>query len=47
MESIMHELHGIYSNYALKSPFYTMEMPIRSTLFDKKISELTLRINTN
>lgn len=37
VDALLHRLHAIYSDYALKNPFYSLEMPIRAELFDNNI----------
>lgn len=37
VESLLHRLHAIYSDFALKNPFYSLEMPIRAELFDSHV----------
>lgn len=37
---IFRKLYIIYSDYVMKDPFYSMDMPIKSSLFDSKINEL-------
>ncbi|KAJ1919263.1 hypothetical protein H4219_002115 [Mycoemilia scoparia] len=40
IKDTMRGLYLVYSDYVLKSPFYNPEMPIRSEIFDKKVSKL-------
>lgn len=37
---IFKKLYIIYSDYVMKDPFYSMDMPIKSQLFEAKIKEL-------
>lgn len=40
LEAFLKRLYQLYSDYALKNPFYTPEMPIRCELFDKQLARL-------
>lgn len=42
IEALLRRIYEIYSDYALKNPFHTVEMPIRSELFDTQILKLVL-----
>jgi hypothetical protein len=35
-------LYAAYSDYVLKDPFYTIDMPIRCSLFEKAVKQLIL-----
>lgn len=35
-------LYVAYSDYVMKNPFYSMDMPIKSSLFDAKVREILL-----
>mmetsp|Transcript_15943 Transcript_15943/g.32721 ORF Transcript_15943/g.32721 Transcript_15943/m.32721 type:complete len:162 (-) Transcript_15943:70-555(-) len=37
MSDVLREVYGIYSDYALKNPFYELEMPVRGTKFDAHV----------
>ncbi|CAK8698187.1 unnamed protein product [Clavelina lepadiformis] len=37
VESLLHRLYTIYADFALKNPFYSLEMPIRTELFDTHV----------
>lgn len=39
------KLYEIYSDFAMKNPFYTAEMPIRAELFDINISKFVSFVN--
>ena len=39
------QLYKLYSHYVMKNPFYTLDMPIRISLFDDKIANCTLAYN--
>jgi hypothetical protein len=41
LESVAAKVYEIYADYALKSPFYQTEMPIRCELFDRAIQKMT------
>lgn len=40
MESLLKKMYELYSDYALKNPFYSLEMPIRCELFDINVQTL-------
>ncbi|KRX89765.1 Trafficking protein particle complex subunit 4 [Trichinella pseudospiralis] len=35
LQPLLHRLYELYSDYALKNPFYSLDMPIRCELFDQ------------
>ena len=37
LEALLRKIHEIYADYALKNPFYSLEMPIRCELFDEHL----------
>ncbi|KAJ1189908.1 hypothetical protein NDU88_006650 [Pleurodeles waltl] len=37
IDSLLRKLYELYSDYALKNPFYSLEMPIRCELFDQNL----------
>ncbi|XP_075765805.1 trafficking protein particle complex subunit 4 isoform X1 [Pelodiscus sinensis] len=37
IESLLRKIYEIYSDFALKNPFYSLEMPIRCELFDQNL----------
>ncbi len=37
VEQFLRKTYEIYSDYALKNPFYLMDQPIRSDLFDSNL----------
>ena len=37
VESLLRRLYSIYADFALKNPFYSLEMPIRAELFDTHV----------
>ncbi|KAI0213351.1 Trafficking protein particle complex subunit 4 [Lamellibrachia satsuma] len=38
-EALLKRLYEIYADYALKNPFYSIDMPIRCELFDASLQE--------
>lgn len=40
VSDIYKQLYILYSDYVMKDPFYSLDMPIKSLLFDMKINEL-------
>ncbi|PVV03324.1 hypothetical protein BB560_002213 [Smittium megazygosporum] len=39
-EPMMYKIYQIYSDYVLKNPFHTPDMPIRSEMFDTQLRNL-------
>ncbi|RWS16859.1 trafficking protein particle complex subunit 4-like protein [Dinothrombium tinctorium] len=39
-ESLLRKIYELYADYALKNPFYSLEMPIRCELFDSNLQTL-------
>ncbi|KAH3672902.1 hypothetical protein WICMUC_003989 [Wickerhamomyces mucosus] len=39
-EGLLKNIYAIYSDYVMKNPFYSLDMPIRVDLFDTKVREL-------
>lgn len=37
MDALLKKLYQIYADYALKNPFYLLEMPVRLDLFDQNV----------
>ncbi|GAV05424.1 hypothetical protein RvY_15561 [Ramazzottius varieornatus] len=37
MDALLRKLYQIYADYALKNPFYLLEMPVRLDLFDQNV----------
>merc|ERR1719219_460396 len=37
VQPLMQRIYRLYADYALKDPFYTMEMPIKSTKFESHV----------
>lgn len=44
MDLLLRKVYELYSDYVLKNPFYSLEMPIRCELFDNKLQELLLQV---
>lgn len=43
---VLKRLHQFYADFALKSPFYTLEMPVRLELFDAKMEVFLKEVNS-
>lgn len=39
-DNFLRKIYCVYSDYVMKDPFYSMEMPIKSETFDKKVKEM-------
>ena len=37
IEQLLEKIYELYSDFALKNPFYSLEMPIRADLFDQNL----------
>jgi hypothetical protein len=44
IDVVLHRSYVIYSDFAMKNPFYTPEMPIRSELFDLNLLKLIKQV---
>lgn len=44
MEVFLRKIYELYSDYVLKNPFYSLEMPIRCELFDTNLQGLLEQI---
>ena len=44
IDQVLREIYILYTDCALKDPFYELEMPIRSTLFTKAVDALMERL---
>eukprot|EP00930_Biecheleria_cincta_P055369 TRINITY_DN41696_c0_g1_i1.p1 TRINITY_DN41696_c0_g1~~TRINITY_DN41696_c0_g1_i1.p1 ORF type:complete len:153 (-),score=26.66 TRINITY_DN41696_c0_g1_i1:70-528(-) len=44
-DSFLRQVYGLYSDFALKNPFYELDMPIRCALFDKEVDRLISDFN--
>lgn len=40
LDILLRRIYELYSDYVLKNPFYSLEMPIRCELFDNKLQAL-------
>lgn len=40
IEILLRKIYEIYADYALKNPFYSLEMPIRCELFDTNLKSI-------
>lgn len=40
VELLLKKIYELYSDYVLKNPFYSLEMPIRCELFDTNLQSL-------
>lgn len=39
-ENLLRKAYCLYSDYVMKNPFYSLEMPVKCELFDTKLSEM-------
>lgn len=39
-DNFLRKIYCLYSDYVMKDPFYSLEMPIKSTLFDKQVKQM-------
>jgi hypothetical protein len=47
VEVALREIYVLYTDYALKNPFYELEMPIRCDLFVQSVDALIDRLERN
>lgn len=40
MDALLRRIYELYADYALKNPFYSLEMPIRCELFETNLQTL-------
>lgn len=40
LEMLLKKIYELYSDYALKNPFYSLEQPLRCELFDQNLQQL-------
>lgn len=40
LENILKRIYEIYADFALKNPFYSLDMPIRCELFESNLQAL-------
>ena len=41
----LRKIYDLYSDYVMKNPFYSLEMPIRCDIFDRKLLSYIREIN--
>lgn len=44
IDLLLRKIYELYSDFVLKNPFYSLEMPIRCELFDKNLKEVLEQI---
>jgi len=37
VDQLLDKIYELYADFALKNPFYSLEMPIRADLFDEQL----------
>lgn len=42
VNDLFERLYGLYSDYVMKDPFYSLDMPIKSPLFEGKVRQLVV-----
>lgn len=47
LEQLLKKIYELYSDFALKNPFYSLEMPIRCELFDTNLQALLEQADKN
>lgn len=47
LESLLKKIYELYSDFVLKNPFYSLDMPIRCELFDVNLQILLDQIETS
>nr|CDJ89984.1 Sybindin protein domain containing protein [Haemonchus contortus] len=47
IESLLNKLYELYADYALKNPFYAIDMPIRCSKFEEALKSLLERLDKN
>ncbi|KAK6023001.1 Sybindin-like family protein [Ostertagia ostertagi] len=47
IESLLNKLYELYADYALKNPFYAIDMPIRCSKFEEGLKLLLERVDKN
>jgi len=40
VEHLLRKIYTLFADYVLKNPFYSIDMPIRCSLFDRKLADL-------
>jgi len=46
VDGYLRRAHDLYADYVLKNPFYSLEMPIRCDMFDRKLLSYVREINS-
>lgn len=46
-DSLLSKMYELYTDFALKNPFYSIDMPIRAQKFDEAIKTLLERAEKN
>ncbi|CAG61667.1 uncharacterized protein GVI51_K11077 [Nakaseomyces glabratus] len=44
-DNLLRKVYCLYSDYVMKDPFYSLEMPIKSTTFDEKLQQMIQNMN--
>lgn len=47
LDFLLKRIHEIYADYAMKNPFQTPEMPVRSEKFEAAVGKLVKQMSTN
>jgi len=47
LEQLLKKIYELYADFALKNPFYSLEMPIRCELFDTNLQALLEQTDKN
>lgn len=47
MDALLRRIYELYSDYVLKNPFYSLDMPIRCSLFDTNLQALVEQMEKN
>lgn len=47
VELLLRRIYELYADFALKNPFYSLEMPIRCELFDKNLQVVLDQVEKN
>jgi len=47
LEQLLKKIYELYADFALKNPFYSLEMPIRCELFDTNLHILLEQTDKN
>ena len=44
-DNFLRKIYCVYCDYVMKDPFYSLEMPIKSELFDKKVKQMVSNLS--